>query len=119
MWLDIVSILFVCVAANHLGLVEAIEKVSGRKLSIVNCPKCFSFWCTLAYCLWETKAHHITSVLAISFLNAYLALWLELGMGFIDYIYNKVYETIYESAADNTPATDPDADNSAGSMPEL
>lgn len=46
---DIASIVFACVAMNHLGLISAIETVLRCSLVIVNCVKCLTFWCVLAY----------------------------------------------------------------------
>ena len=116
-WIDIVGIVFVCVTANHLGLVKAIEDAAHRELRIVNCPKCFSFWSVLAYTV-ITSRNAITS-LAISFLCSYIALWLELLEGFIDTLYMKVYEKITTTDTDDALATDADNGNSASTVPEL
>lgn len=117
-WIDIVSIVFACTAANHLGLVSTIEEVIGRRLLIVNCCKCASFWGVLFYGCYNIAAHgagSVITVLAISFLCAYLAIWLELVMGIVDYYYNKVYGKIY-TTSDDAPASDPDEGDSAGTM---
>lgn len=105
-WIDIACIIFVCVTANHLGLVEAVEKIVGKRLMIVNCPKCLTFWVTLAYCC-DKIATHTTVVLAISFLASYSALWLELLEGYVDTLYIKLYDKIYNTS-DNTTASDTD-----------
>lgn len=114
MWLDIASIVFACVTANHLGLVKAAEKVTGFRMPIVNCAKCFTFWSVLAYQL-VTDCNPLSS-LAISFLCAYLAIWLELLEGFIDTLYLWLYETIYPNPENDTSAADADQGNSAGTM---
>lgn len=117
-WIDIASIVFACTAANHLGLVSAIEEVIGRRLLIVNCCKCASFWGVLIYGCYDIAAYgtsSIVTVLAISFLCAYLAIWLELLMGIVDYNYNKVYGKIYTTSAD-APASDADEGDSAGTV---
>lgn len=93
MWIDIASIVFVCVTANHLGLIKAIEEELERELPILNCCKCFSFWVTLPYTLIVT--HSPFTSLAISFLCSYLAIWLELLEGYVDVFYNKFYGKIY------------------------
>lgn len=118
-WIDIASIVFACTAANHLGLISAMEEVTGRRLPIVNCCKCASFWGVLIYNCYNIAAHwtgSVITVLAISFLSAYSAIWLELIMGIVDYYYNKVYGKIY-TTSDNPPAADADEGNSAGTMP--
>ena len=97
-WVDIASIVFVCVTANHLGLIRAITDVSKMEIPIVGCPKCLTFWCSLAYMLWSVGFSDIPQMLAISFLASYTAVWLELLEGFIDYLYIKVYEQIYPTA---------------------
>ena len=123
-WMDIVCILFTCTAANHLGLVGAVEGVAKREIPIVNCPKCLTFWVTLVWGLFFPSGEPsgtvtVMGMLAISFLNAYLAIWLELLMGFIDTLYLKVYEKVYSGTADNETAADSDAGHSAGSLPVL
>ena len=113
---DVVCLLFACVAVSHLGLVAAVERVTRHSIPIVGCPKCLSFWTVLAYGLMT--GHHPIAWLAISFLCAWSALWLDLLMGASDWLYVRCYETIYDSAANAAPAdTEPaDADNA---MPEL
>lgn len=92
-WIDVAMILFSCVAVNHLGLVHAIEDITDRELPIINCPRCFSFWCVLSYML--LTSHMIILSFATSFLASSLAPWVELLMGFTDNLYNKLYDTIY------------------------
>ena len=115
MWIDIVSIVFVCVTANHLGLIKAIEEYLDRDFLIISCPKCFSFWSVLTYEVWYAGFSDIPTMLAISFLCAYLAIWLELLEGYIDTLYTKCYEKIYNTTAD-TPAADANEDDSASSV---
>ena len=102
---DIAGIVFVCVTANHLGLISTAERILDRKLWIVDCPKCASFWSVLIYTLISTRDFIISP--AISFLASYTAIWLELFEGFIDTLYVKLYETIYPTDTDTTA---PDAD---------
>ena len=106
-WIDIASIVFVCVTMNHLGLIAAVEEKIETELPILSCPKCSSFWCAFVYTAWLFGFSDIPLVLSISFLSSYLALWLELFEGYIDTLYLKLYDKIYNSAAD-TSAADPD-----------
>ena len=99
MWLDIASIVFVCVTMNHLGLIKAIEEVTEHELPVINCPKCSTMWLTLLYML--ITSNQLIASLAISFLASYTAIWLELFEGYIDTLYSKLYDTIY-STADTT-----------------
>ena len=94
---DIAMLVLSAVLANHLGLIEAIEKVIRHKIPILNCAKCLSFWCVLVYCL--ATYHNAIASVAISFICAYLAVWLELLCGVIDTIYDRVYESIYTTKA--------------------
>ena len=100
MWEDIACIVFVSVTANHLGLIDSIEIIVKRKLIIVNCPKCLSYWLVLSYMVFHTE--DIITSLAVSFLASYCAIWLELLEGIIDTFYNYVYGKIY--SADNKAA---------------
>lgn len=96
--LDVMMIVFSVVAANHLGLVAAVESTIHHHLPIVNCPKCASFWAVFAYgsvCCDTIAA--IPTTLAVAFLSAWSAIWLDLLMGIIDYLYLKVYDTIYST----------------------
>jgi hypothetical protein len=116
-WLDIAGIVFACTTANHLGLVSAVERVIKAKLWIIDCPKCLTFWVTLVYCCYDMATHSTAgetagttaiTVLAISFLASYAAIWVELFEGYIDTIYSKAYEKIYATADDDTVAADAD-----------
>lgn len=118
-WIDIAAIVFASVTVNHLGLIAAVERTVRHKLPILNCPKCLTFWSILGYGLsgdgtttpcdfsqgWIAALPSVLPrLLAISILCAYLAIWLELLEGYIDTLYNRLYEQIY-------PTTDsPDAD---------
>lgn len=115
MWLDIASIIFICVTANHLGLIKAIEEYLDRDFLIISCPKCFSFWSVFAYEMWSVGISDLPLLLAISFLSAYAAIWLELLEGYIDTIYMKYYEKIYNTTADTLTA-DADNSNTAGNV---
>lgn len=115
-WMDIAGIVFACVTANHLGLISAIEGVVGRKMPIVNCPKCLTFWVTVGT-VGAVGDVGIVTVLAVSFLASYSAVWLELLEGYIDTLYMKCYEKIYPNATNDTPAAaDTDDDDSAGTV---
>ena len=74
MWKDIAAIVFICVTANHLGLIVAIEQAIRHKLPVINCPKCFTCWGVMTYQL-VTNCNPLLS-LAISLLAAYTAIWL-------------------------------------------
>ena len=92
--------------ANHLGLVEAIEGVLKHQIPILNCSKCASFWAVLIYTL-VTGCGLIASV-AVSFVCAFLAVWLELLLGGIDVIYGRIYENLFTEEAGGAPNTEAD-----------
>lgn len=116
-WIDIASIVFACVTANHLGLIKAIEDSIHWELPIINCCKCSTFWSVLLYTN-ITSCEPFTS-LAISFFASYTAIWLELIEGYVDFYYIRLYEKIYTDTDDNKVATDTDGSSTSGSMPEL
>ena len=117
-WSDIAWIVVACTSANHLGLIAAVESLLHRRLPVVNCPKCFTFWSTLAYLLAcflvgnnallrggspiTALLSAVPRMLAVSFLAAYSALWLELIMYFIDTIYNSIYDQISKDNREET-----------------
>jgi hypothetical protein len=112
---DIASILFVCTAANHLGLVTAVETIIRHKLPVVNCIKCLTFWSVFVYGCGNATTYGTMAVLAISFLSAWASIWLDLMMGVIDHIYIKVYEQIYTTADE----ADTDALSATDSVPDV
>lgn len=71
------------------------------KLPILNCPKCLTFWSVLVYELWCVGFSDIPTVLAISFLCSYVAIWLELIMYAIDTLYNKLYGILENNNKEN------------------
>ena len=111
-WKDIACIVFACVTVNHLGLIRAAIGVFFKKretLPIVSCPKCLTFWSMMICGVVEENSslftlHSSLRLLAVSFLCAYLAIWLELAEGIIDKLYDYIYGKIY-------PTTDTAADN--------
>ena len=109
-WLDVLIIVFSATAANHLGLVAAAESIVRHRLPILNCPKCAAFWLVLIYgcsvCCDRIAAlpPAIPEILAVAFLSAWSAIWLDLLMGIIDQLYTKLYDTFYPTT--DTPDTD-------------
>jgi hypothetical protein len=96
-WRDIAAIVFICTTVNHLGLIKAIEERTGRELPVINCPKCFTFWSVLVCGMADSSLftlHSSLTLLAISLLCSYIALWLELFMYAIDTLYNRIYGKI-------------------------
>ena len=103
-WFDIAMIMWSCTLANHMGLIEAVEDVVKRKIPILDCCKCSTFWITLAYCLFTTRS--VIPSVAVSFLFAYLAVWLELAFGLIDNLYNRIYESVFTAETADTEGSE-------------
>ena len=112
-WSGIVSIVFVCVTMNHLGLIKGIEEVTGYEFPIIDCVKCSTFWFTFLYT--GITSRQIIIPLAVSFLASYSAIWLELFEGYLDTLYLRLYGKIYEDA-DDTAASDAYNGNTADSV---
>ena len=118
MIIDIASIVFVCVTANHLGLVGAIERIIGLPLPIVNCPKCLTWWSVTIYGLFVGDMN-FGNMLAISFFASYMAIWLELFEGYIDTLYLKVYEKITATNSHDTASANTDCGSTKSAVSKL
>ena len=90
--IGVLSIVFICVSVNHLGLVEAIQRIIKHNVPIVNCSKCLTFWVSLIFLFGKTD---LVNIMFLSLLAAYLSLWVELAMGIIDKFYVRLYEKIF------------------------
>lgn len=99
----VLMITFSVVAANHLGLVAAVEGVTGRQLPIVNCVKCGTFWAVLGYGIYGGDTAIYAT--ATAFLASWMAVWMELMMGAIDKLYLKIYDAIYTTTDDGDADT--------------
>lgn len=117
-WIDVASIVFVCVTANHLGLIGKLEEIMGE-LPIIDCPKCFSFWAVLAYSFWSVGFSDIPIILATSFLASYIAIWLELLEAYIDTVYMRIYETITTKHPSDEASADTADGDTNGTLSEL
>ena len=117
-WLDDLMITFSVVAMNHLGLVDAIARTVKHRLPIVGCPRGMTFWTVLAHGIATIPAASASGVIeavAVAFLAAWAAIWLELFMGFIDQLYLKAYEQIYPA----TDTTDADTLGAEDAVPDV
>lgn len=104
MIMDVVAIVFICTAMNHMGLIGAIEREIGCILPVISCVKCSTFWATFVYLFFSKRA--IILPMAAAFILSYLSLWLELLMGYIDSIYVKFYEKITINCRDEETSAD-------------
>lgn len=109
--MEVLCVIFGCVAANHLGLVSAFERLVKRDIPILNCPKCLTFWTSLVVCF---PAHSLISTIAIAFAASYVAIWLELAMGILDNFYLYLYETFCRKECADSAVATVSADNRKG-----
>ena len=115
---EVAMLILVCVLANHMGLISAIEEIIKHKIRILNCVKCLTYWTILLYSLFNGK--DIITAFATAFLSSYLAIWLELLFGFIDVCYGHIYSKIYQgSTSDNSEesADNADTEDSESKLP--
>jgi len=118
-WIDIAAVVVFSTAANHLGLIRAVERVVRHRLPIADCPKCLAFWGTFAYGVsGDGQLAALPSVLprllAISILCAYAAVWLELFMYAIDTLYNKIYGILEDNNEEDPGEDGPEDGQEAG-----
>lgn len=75
------------ILAHHLGLSEAISKVISK---VLKCPRCLSFW-TVLFVL-ALQGYDLLFAIGLSLLMAYLAIWSELLLGFLNQLYEKLWQ---------------------------
>ena len=97
MWKEAIQITVVCVLAIQMGLVEAIGKAIRYEFRILSCPKCATFWLSLGIHLLHSRP--LLPAIFVSFLSAYIALWLTLAYDYIATKYNKAYQKITDTTA--------------------
>lgn len=120
MMLDFVTalcLMFIVVSANHLGLISKIEEKIGLRLPVINCVKCGTYWLVLIYLIVSTR--DVIGAVALSFFFAYLAIWTELAMCVVDYLYMRIYEKVVSGTASDTSAPGSDNGDAPGSVPGL
>ena len=96
------SVLFI-----GMGLSGEIQRIVGISWRILNCPKCLTFWSTLAVLL--LGRHQVLPSVAVSFLASYAAMWLTLVLDAASVKYNRLYEKITQ-----TPGTGKDPGERSG-----
>ena len=85
----------------HLGMGETLSKMFHSDLYLFRCCKCVTFQCVLAYLL--IVGYDIVVSTTVSFVAAYLALWLDLGLTKLANYYEKWSE---EGMAPEEPECD-------------
>lgn len=75
--------------AVHLGLGEAISEVAAK---VLNCPKCFTFWLTLAALTYAGKDPIVA--MSLSLIAAYLSNFFGLILFILYKLYNDLWQLI-------------------------
>ena len=101
--IEIAYILISCCLFIHLGLGEAISKIIGYRFVLFHCPKCLAFWLVLGYLLLSNEP--IISSIAIAFVCAYLALWIDLLLAIISEYYEETYKGVGAKEPKNNRST--------------
>ena len=112
MW-GIVCILLSCCLFVHLGLADAILHVTRVKIPYLRCAKCLSFWSVLIYSLSVVPIRAEVSVL-LAFVCAYAALWIELLLGYIANLYEKVSNNMDAEEPASSSATTGNEEDKTG-----
>ena len=90
-------IMFSCVMSIHMELVDAVLEVlrlQNRHIPVIQCPKCLTFHIVLWFLVFT--GHNIIASLATAFFLSYIAIWLDLFLGLMDYYYEHIYKRIPE-----------------------
>ena len=119
---DIALIMVSVVLFIHMGLADAICRVTKVRFWLLQCPKCLTFWCELLYLLIVARMPVLQSI-AISFIMAYLALWIELCFGYVSRLYeilsDELYSTNTTTKDDEQSPPDGQQTNAEGSVPSV
>lgn len=73
--------------SHHLGLSEAMSKVISK---VLKCPRCLSFWTVLLVLVLH--GYNVFFAIGLSLLMAYLAIWSELLLGYLNQLYEKLWQ---------------------------
>ena len=94
---EVAMIMFSCVMAIHMGLVDAVLKVlrlQNRNIPVIQCPKCLTFHAVLWFLI--LTGENVILSLATAFLTSYIAIWFDLFLGLMDVWYEDIYNRIPE-----------------------
>ena len=89
---EVAPILISCVLFVQMGLSDAVQEKLHLKVKFASCPKCLTFWSSLAWLLLHGRGpvHSI----AASLVASYCALWLVMLYDALALLYNYIYEQI-------------------------
>lgn len=98
----IIITLSVCLF-SYLGLKDAIlsiyDKIIGKRWyittlfrDVISCTKCLSFWLVLFISI--ISGYAIIRCVLVSFICAFLSLWIDILLMYINKIYDKIWEDL-------------------------
>lgn len=105
MW-RIALVLVSCCLFIHLDMGDTIRKILHTDFILLRCVKCLTFWAVLGYSLLCLTLPTVTAI-GMAFLCAYASLWIDLLLG-------KMAE-IYEKLGKDVDAEEPKSDSGIGS----
>ena len=97
-------ILVVCVLYIHLGMGDTLGRIFHSNAYVFKCVKCVTWQATLAYTLFFSDLN-VLACLAVSFVSAYVALWMELMLSKMASLYEKWNEEGLVAGEPEHPAT--------------
>ena len=104
MLIGIGYILVVCVLYIHLGMGDTLGRIFHSEAYVFKCVKCVTWQATLAYTLFFSD-FNVLACLALSFVSAYIALWMELMLSKLASLYEKWSEKNVVAGEPEHPAT--------------
>lgn len=82
---------FAAILAQHLGLAEELAELV---MKIAKCPKCTTFWATLAALIYSDC--DVIAAVALSLLMAYLSFWAGFLLIGAQRLYDRLWKRINE-----------------------
>lgn len=80
---------FTALLAQHLGLAE---ELAGLAVKVAKCPKCTTFWITLAALIYSD--YDVIAAVALSMIMAYLSFWAGFLLIGLQKLYDKLWQKI-------------------------
>lgn len=98
-------ILVTCVLYIHLGMGDTLGRIFHSEAYVFKCVKCVTWQATLAYTIFCSDLN-VLACLAISFISAYIALWLDLMLSKLASLYEKWNKECMVAGEPERPAAD-------------
>lgn len=92
---------------------ETIEKTIRIRFVLFRCVKCLTFWSVLGYSLL-VEQFSVVDAICVSFVCAYAALWIDLLLGKLASVYEKLSENVVAEESESVSATNRDQEDKGG-----